>query len=159
MSRRARDPYTKDLLSWSPPEPVVRFAPDQVRAASFDQQLCKAMKVALADCGLSRDFVAERMSAYLGERVSVSMLNAYVSPARDTHQISTVRFMALVHVTKDRRLLELLADPFGWAVVDERYADAIREVEIAEKRDELDRQLELSRRNRRAGGKGTWRTG
>lgn len=153
MTRRIRDPHTRDLLSWRPPEPVVRFSPDQVRAASFDQALCKAMKVALADCGLSREIVAERMSDYLGERVSVSMLNAYVSPARDTHQISTVRFMALVHVTKDRRLLELLADPFGWAVVDERYADAIAEVELAEKREEIERQLQLTRMKRRAGAR------
>lgn len=153
MTRRARDPYTKDLLSWQPPEPVVRFAADQVRAATFDQAVCKAMKVALADCRLSREIVAAQMSAYLGERVSVSMLNAYVSPARDTHQISVVRFLALVHVTKDRRLLELLADPFGWSVVDERYADAIAEVELAEKREEIERQLQLKRMKRRQGAR------
>lgn len=153
MSRRARDPYTKDLLAWQPPEPVVRFAPDQVRAASVDQQLCKAMKVALFDSKLDRDWVAARMSDFLGERISLAMLNAYVSPARDTHQISVVRFLALVHVTQDRRLLELLADPMGWSVVDERYADVIAEVELAEKREEIDRQLTVRRMKRRSGGR------
>lgn len=153
MSRRFRDPHTKDLLSWVPPEPVVRFAEETVRAASLDQKLCKAMAVALKDCRLERAVVAERMSAFLGSPVSKSMLDAYVSPARDTHQISVVRFLALVHVTQDRRLLELLADLFGWCVVDERYADAIREVELRDKRDEIERQLQATRMNRRSGAR------
>lgn len=153
MSRR-RDPYTADLLSWQPADPVQRFAPDQVRAASFQQRLCKAMAAALKDCDLGdRGWVADRMSEFLGDRVSLAMLNAYVSPARETHQISVVRFLALVHVTRDRRLLELLADPFGWCVVDERHADAIREVELAEKRDEIETQLKLTRLKRRSGGR------
>ena len=125
MTRRARDPYTKDLLDWQPPEPVVKFPAEQVRAASLDQRLCKAMSLALKESAWSRETIASRMSEFLGERVSMAMLNAYVSPARDTHQISVVRFAALVHVTQDRRLLELLAELFGWSVVDERYADAI----------------------------------
>lgn len=153
MSRRTRDPHTQDLLSWQPPQPVVRFAEDSVRAASLDQRICKAMALALKECGLERAVVAERMSAFLGSTVSKAMLDAYVSPARDTHQISIVRFMALVHVTQDRRLLELLADLMGWSVVDQRYADAIREVELQEKRDEIERQLQLSRMKRRSGGR------
>lgn len=157
--KRRRDAYTQDLLSWQPPEPVQRFAPDQVRAATLDQRLCKAMALALKECDLVRDVVAERMSEFLGERVSLAMLNAYVSPARDTHKISVVRFVALVHVTRDRRLLELLADLFGWAVVDERYTDAIREVELAEKREEIERQLALTRMRRRAAGGRAWRSG
>jgi hypothetical protein len=158
MSRSRRDPYTADLLSWEPPEPVRKFAPEQVRAASLDQKLCKAMAVALKECGLDRYQVANRMSDFLGERVSEAMLNAYVSQARTTHQISVVRFAALVHVTQDRRLLELLAELFGWSVVDERYADAIREVELAEKAEEIGRQLQLTRQRRRTGGR-PWRGG
>lgn len=153
MSRRYRDPHTHDLLSWSPPEPVKRFAPDEVRAASLDARICKAMALALKECPWDRSYVAAQMSQFLGERVSEAMLNAYVSPARTTHQISLTRFMALVHVTKDRRLLELLADMMGWCVVDERYAEAIKEVELAEKRDEIERQLTLTRAKRRSGGR------
>ena len=153
MSRRGRDPYTKDLLSWQPPEPVVKFAADQVRAASLDQRLCKAMALALKECPFDRGVIADRMSDFLGEKVSLAMLNAYVSAGRPTHVISIVRFAALVHVTKDRRLLELLAELFGWSVVDERYADAIAEVELAEKRDEIEQQLRLTRLKRRSGGR------
>lgn len=151
---RYRDPHTEDLLSWQPPEPVRRFEPDQVRAASLDQRLCKAMALALKDCERGdRGWIADRMSEFLGERVSKAMLDAYVSPAREAHKISVTRFAALVHVTEDRRLLELLADLMGWCVVDQRYADAIKEVELAEKRDEIERQLALTRMKRRSGGR------
>lgn len=153
MSRRGRDTYTADLLSWRPPEPVVKFADDQVRAASLDQRLCRAMKLALKECRHDRAVIADLMSDFLGEKISLAMLNAYVSPGRPTHVISVVRFAALVHVTKDRRLLELLAELFGWSVVDERYADAIKEVELAEKRDEIEQQLRLTRLKRRSGGR------
>lgn len=153
MTRRSRDPYTADLLSWRPPEPVVKFDATQVRAASLDQRLCKAMALALKECRMDRGIVAERMSEFLGEKVSLSMLNAYLSAGRPTHVISVVRFAALVHVTQDRRLLELLAELFGWSVVDERYADAIREVELVEKKDEIDRQIQLTRMKRRSGGR------
>jgi len=153
MTRRARDPYTKDLLDWQPPEPVKKFEPMEVRGASLDARICKAIVVALRDTGLERWAIAAKMSDYLGERVSLAMLNAYASQARSTHTISVVRFVALVHATQDRRLLELLAEIFGWSVVDERYADAIKEVELAEKCEELDRQLTLTRMKRRSGGR------
>lgn len=153
MTRRARDPYTKDLLAWEPPQPVVKFPADQVRAASLDQRLCKAMSLALKESAWSRETIASRMSEFLGERISLAMVNAYVSPARGTHQINVVRFAALIHVTQDRRLLELLAELFGWSVVDERYADAIKEVELAEKAEEIGRQLQLTRMKRRSGGR------
>jgi len=153
MTRRIRDPYTKDLLSWQPPEPVKKFEPDQVRASSLDGRICKAIVVALRDCGLDRCDVAQTMTNYLGERVSTAMLNAYASPGRQTHTINVVRFVALVHATRDRRLLELLAELFDWSVVDERYADAIKEVELAEKREEIDRQITLTRMHRRSGGR------
>ena len=150
--RRYRDPHTADLLTWQPPEPVHRFAPEQVRAASLDQRLCKAMALALKECKRGdRGWIANRMSDFLGERVSKAMLDAYVSPAREAHKISVTRFAALIHVTQDRRLLELLADMMGWCVVDERYAEAIKEVELAEKRDEIERQLALTRLKRRTG--------
>jgi len=140
MARR-RDPYTQDLLTWQPPEPVERFDPKDVRAATLDAQLCKAMKVALAECGSSREDVANRMSVFLGQRVSPHMLNAYVSPGRDDHIINVVRFIGLIAATNDLRLLELIAEQFGRVVVDAKYMDVIEEVELAEKAEEINRRL------------------
>ena len=136
MARR-RDPHTADLLSWQPTTPVDRFDPQDVRGATLDAQLCKAMKVALTEAEGSREEIAAEMSRYLGQRVSPHMLNAYVSPARDDHIINVVRFIALIHATKDRRLLELIAELFGCVVVDAKYLDVIQEAELAEKREEL----------------------
>jgi len=65
------------------------------------------------------------MSAYLGEDVSENMLNAYASEARDEHIISLVRLIALIHATRDRRPLELIASMFGWAVIERRHLPAI----------------------------------
>ncbi len=49
------------------------------------------------------------MSRHLGRDVSLNMLNAYASVARDNHQISVSRFEALLAATKDGRLLEFFA--------------------------------------------------
>lgn len=146
---RRRDPYTADLLSWEPPQPVERFDPKDVRAATLDAQLCKAMKVALNECGSAREDIAYKMSVFLGRPVSQNMLNAYVSPGRDDHIINVVRFIALVAATGDRRPLQLLAEQFGCVVVDAKYLDVIEEVELAEKREEIDRRLQLKRAQRR----------
>lgn len=148
MARR-RDPYTADLLNWQPPEPVERFDPQDVRAATLDAQLCKAMKVALE--GRDRFAIAAEMSRYLGKHVSQHMLNAYVSPGRDDHVINVVRFIALIAATGDRRPLQLLAEQFGCVVVDAKYLDVIEEVELAEKADEINRRLQLKRAQRRGG--------
>lgn len=112
MTRRPRCPGTLDLLSWTPPVTSVRFAEEEVRAASLATQFCRAMTLAIKDSGKSRDEIAAEMSVYLGEDVSVAMLNAYTSEARESHTINVVRFLALIHATGDMRLLSLLTAPF-----------------------------------------------
>ena len=64
------------------------------------------------------------------------MIDAYASIARDDHVISTPRFMALLQVTADRRLLELLAEPAGWAVIERRYLPLIELAAVREREDE-----------------------
>jgi len=150
MARR-RDPYTADLLSWQPQAPIDRFDPQDVRGATLTAQLCKAMSLTLRESPESREHIAAEMSRYLGKHVSPHMLNAYVSAGRDDHTINVERFIALIHATRDRRLLELIAELFGWVVVDAKYLDVIQEAELAEKREEIDRQLALARGRRRGG--------
>ena len=108
-------PRQPDLLDWTPPEPVAAFAPEQVRGATLEARIARAVSVALQDCKLTRDEVAARMTGWLGTKVTVNMLNAYASVARGDHPIGLTRFIALVQATGDRRLLELLAEMFGWA--------------------------------------------
>lgn len=153
MARDRRDLLTPDLLSWQPPEPAVRFSDDQVRGATLNARICRAMAVALEECAATRDEIAERMGEYLGAKVSKAMLDAYVSPSRDTHTISIVRFAALVQATGDFRLLSLLPDLFGFAVVDERYVALIRATQMREKAEELEGMARAEERRARGIGR------
>ena len=141
-----------DLLAWRAPEIIARFADHQVRAASIAGRVCKAISAALDECGKPRAVVAESMSEFLGARVSKHMLDAYASQAREDHQISVVRFVALIHATGDRRLLELLADAFGWAVIERKYLPLIDLARVRERADELERTATAIRRDARAQG-------
>lgn len=154
MSRRRRSsPEQLDLLhDWKPSKPVLAFDPASVRGASIAVTISKAISQALKACGRPREQVAEAMGRYLDEEVSAHMLNAYAAEAKHEHIISVVRFLALIHVTKDRRLLELLAEPFGWAVIERRHLPAIELAEITERKAELEREADAVRRQLRKSG-------
>lgn len=141
-----------DLLSWKPPQTVLAFAAADVRGANLAARISRAVSVALRDCGQPRVRVAAAMSAYLGEDVSPAMLDAYASVGRDQHRISVPRMLALVHATNDRRLLELLAEPMGWAVIERRYLPLIEVAAIREQEDELRRRREALQRRARGDG-------
>ena len=151
MARRPTFPQP-DLLDWKPPVAVEAFEERRVRAASFSAKISLAVSEALKDCAFSRDEIAAEMSAFLGEDVSKAMLDAYASQAREDHRINVVRFLALVHATHDKRLLELLAGMFGWAVVDRKYLPLIELAAIRERADELDSQAAVLRRQARMNG-------
>lgn len=140
------------LLDWTPPATTVRFDDHLVRAATIRAQVCRAIAAALSDCKLSRDDIAQRMSEFLGERVSKAMLDAYASQAREDHAISLPRFLALVHVTQDRRLLELIAEMFGWAVIERRHLPLIELAAVQDRVDELKRNADALRRQAKRGG-------
>lgn len=148
----ARHPAQADLLDWQPPRTVARYAEEQVRAASIAGRVSRAVSAALRDSELSREDIAARMAAYLGEAVSTAILDAYASPAREGHRISVPRLMALLHATQDRRLLELLAEPMGWAVIERRYLPLIEVAAIREKEDELRRTRDALMRKARGDG-------
>ena len=142
-----------DLLTdWTPPEPTVRFADVRVRAAGILALLCRGISAALSDCGKPRAEIARRMSGFLGQTVSKNMLDAYASEARDDHTIGLPRFIALLHATRDRRLLELIAEPLGWAVIERRHVPLIKLAQVHEKTEELRRQADVLRRQARMGG-------
>lgn len=140
------------LLDWTPPQAALAFEERDVRAASLPARISRAVATALNESKLSRPAIAKAMSAYLGEDVSVAMVHAYASQARDTHRISVARFLALIHATGDRRLLELLAAPMGWAVIERRHLVLIDLAAAREREDALRRQREALTRRARAEG-------
>lgn len=101
MSKRARHPDQGDLFDVQHLFPV--RAPNTLpRALDFNRRLAIAMAEAIRLSPKSREAIAEEMTAILGYEdgsVTVSMLNAYTSAARETHTISLVRFIAFVRAT------------------------------------------------------------
>jgi len=80
------------------------------------------------------------------------MLNAWASEARDEHTIPLTRLIALLHATRDRRLLELLAAELGWAVIERRHLPMIELAAVQERQDALRRQADRLRYQARQGG-------
>jgi hypothetical protein len=153
MSRRRDVPGQMSLLDWLPPEPVVQFDERLIRANSFSGRLARAISISLETCDVPRAAVAARMSAMLERSLSVNMLNAYTSVAREGHQISVPRFDALVHATGDRRLLEFLAAPQGWAVIERRYLPMIELAAVSEQKKDLAQRERMLRRQAVRGGR------
>lgn len=126
------------------------FEEREVSGATLAARISRAVTVALRDCGKPRAQVARAMSAFLGETVSPAMLDAYASVAREGHRISLPRFLALIHATGDRRLLEMLAAPQGWAVIERRHLPLIEVAQIREQEDALRRHREILMRQARS---------
>ena len=148
-------PGQLDLLAWDPPQPVARFEPERVRGASHQQQIARAVGACLKDAeerGVGRDAIADAMTVFLGEAVSKHMLDAYASQARTEHVINLPRFMALLHATSDRRLLELIAEPMGWAVVERKHLAMIELAQLHEAQEVLRRRTDALRRQAKIEG-------
>lgn len=144
MVSRRPDPNQPSLLEWQAPQPVAAFEPARVRAATLHGQIARAVAECLRDAaaaGLAREAVAERMSGILGAKVTKTMLDAYASQAREEHGISLARFIALMQATGDRRLLELLAEPMGWAVIERADLPLIELAALQEHQDEIQRRM------------------
>lgn len=142
-------PEQLSLLGWTPPQAELSFEERDIRAATLDARIARAVAVALAECGKPRAAIAGEMSAILGEAVSANMLDAYASVARGQHRISVSRFVALMQATGDRRLLQLLAATMGWAVVEKRHLKLIEAAELREQEDFLRRRREAAMREAR----------
>lgn len=150
MAGRRRDDRTLDLLSWEPPELVERFDETTVRAASLRSRIAKAVSETLKSARMPRGQVAAKMSDWLGEDVSKNMLDAYASEAREEHTIPFLRVLALLHVTGDVRLLQLGAELFGHSVVDDKFLPWVEAGQLADKRDDIQRELDAARRRARS---------
>lgn len=145
-------PRQPDLLDWTPPATVRAFDPAQVRAAGWAGRIAKAVGIALKECRLPREKIAADMAAYAGQKVSLHMLNAWASEAREEHAIPLVKLLALIHVTRDRRLLELFAAEFGWVVIDRCHLPMIDLAHVHEQAHELRRRADRLRHQARSGG-------
>lgn len=148
MTRRStRDDKTLDLLGWQPPDVSAGFRDEtRVRAASLSHRISRSVSEILQDSGRPRAEIAAAMTDWLGDDVSEHMLNAYASPARETHSISLERAIALLHATGDARLLGDLLAPLGFAVIPDKYLGAIEEAMCDELMERVQQRKKLGRR-------------
>lgn len=148
---RPRDLKTLDMFSeWQPPEVVQRFEDVRVRASTLRQKLALGVAETLKGSDLERPDIAEKMADWLGEDVSKNLLDRYASQAAEEHVIPLLRLIALIHVTGDVRILQMIAEMFGHSVVEDRFLPWIEVGQLAEKKDEFDRAFDAARRNARA---------
>ncbi len=143
MPPRYRDPLTKDLFAWEPPQISVGYSAEVTGRGPLDSRISRLIGQALRDArdeGLTRAKVAARMSEYLHRPVSESMLNKWTSEGSEDHRIPMDAFIALVDATGAKALLGFAPGEFGLTVIESEYAEMIKLHLIREKRQELDAQ-------------------
>lgn len=109
-TRRRFCQSTPDLFNDDYTASIKRFDDHKIRAATPSGKMAKMVSTSLKECGQSREEIVEKMSAYLGKPLPKNMLDAWSS---EDHIINMVNFIALLHATGDRRLLQVIAEMFG----------------------------------------------
>jgi hypothetical protein len=140
---RHRDPLTKDLFDWQPPQVAVGYSEDVIGRGRLDNKIARLIAQALRDArdeGLARSEIARAMAGYLGRPISEAMLNKWSSEGSEDHRIPLDAFIALVHATGAKDLLGFAPGEFGMTVIASEYAEMIRLQMIRDKRQELEAQ-------------------
>tara|TARA_R110000787_G_scaffold26344_23_gene73738 strand:+ start:341 stop:805 length:465 start_codon:yes stop_codon:yes gene_type:complete len=152
MKKGSACPETLSLLDWTPPRLAVGFEDQsRVRAASLSQRIARSVSETLKDDERPREDIADAMTDYLGTEVPVATLNAYASPAREDHNITLERAIALLAVTGDARLIGDLIQPAGYAVIPVRFLAAIEEAMCADVIERAEARKRAARRNWKRG--------
>ena len=137
---RHRDPLTKDLFAWEPPQVAVGYSDDVMGRGPLDNRITRLIGQALRDArdnGMARARVSQRMTEYLRRPISEAMLNKWSSEGSEDHRIPLDAFIALVEATGARELLGFAPGEFGMTVIESEYAELIRLHLIREKMQEM----------------------
>lgn len=153
MARR-RDPLTKDLFTWEPPKVAVGYSADVIGRGRLDAKIARLISHALRDArdeqGMSRETVAQKISDFLGRKVSADMLYKWTSESSEDHRIPLDAFIALVHATGARDLLGFVPGEFGLTVIEDEYAELIEERLLIDHREEVDARIQMLAARRKA---------
>ena len=153
--KRYRDPLTKDLFAWEPPQIGLGYGAEVTGRGALDHKIARLIGHALREAredGLARSEVARRMTAWLGRPISEAMLNKWSSEGSEDHRIPLDAFIGLVHATGARDLLGFAPAEFGLTVIETEYADLIEERLLDEHIEEMQarrQMLAAKRRGRR----------
>ena len=142
MTKRRSSLDTAQLgFTFTPPLPARRDAD----LAGLDRVVAATVALALKDDPRSRHEIAGAVSALLDEPVTKAMLDAYASEARDAHNISAARLLALVAVTERFELLDSLLRRIGAAVLVGDELHAVRLGHLEAQRRRLDAEIKQMR--------------
>lgn len=110
--RSALDPGQLGF-TFDPPAPAQRASD----LAGLDRVIASGVACGLKQDPRCRRDIAAAMSRLLGEEVTLCMLDAYASEARDNHNISAARFFAFVAVTKRYDIMDHVLRRIGAAAL------------------------------------------
>jgi hypothetical protein len=142
MSPRKRRPSLDPAqlgFTFEPPKPATSAA----ELAGLDRFIAAGVGRALKEDARSRGEIAWAMSELLAEEVSRWMLDAYASEARENHNISADRFLALIAVTNRFDILDATVRRVGAALL---VGDEIKTAELGN----IDRQIAALRQRRKS---------
>jgi hypothetical protein len=139
MTPRKRPPPGQLGFTFDPPAPVA----DDAALAGFDRFIARSVARALKEDVRQRSAIAVAMTALLDEEISKFMLDAYASEARDNHNISADRFLALIAVTQRFDLLDVALRRIGAALL-------VGEEIITAELGNIDRQIAALKSRRRS---------
>jgi hypothetical protein len=97
---------------WSLAENLGRERDFRITRKSFAEEIALAIGLILKEDGRSRDVFAEDLTAFLGEKVSRAMLDAYASKARKEHSVPAQRLFAIVAISGRWDILDALISKF-----------------------------------------------
>jgi hypothetical protein len=142
MTRRLAPAPNQLAFTFDAPSPA-RQAGD---LAGLERMMSAAVARMLKEDPRSREEVAGRMSALLGEEISRWMLDAYASEAREAHHISAARFLALVAATDRFDVLDSAAIRIGARVLVGEEVHTARVGHLRAEKARIDAELRLAER-------------
>lgn len=124
-------------FTFDPPAPARREAD----LAGLDRVVAASVAAALKDDPRSRHEIAGAVSALLDDPVSKLMLDGYASEAREAHNISAGRLLAVIAVTERFDLLDALVRRIGAALLVGEELHAARVGHLQAKKRQIEQEL------------------
>ena len=152
MTKR-RDPLTRDLFEWTPPQVAIRYEEGVTGRGSRGNQISSLVARALRDArdeNKGRSEIAASMTRFLDRSISTTMLDKRASEASGEHRIPLDAFIALVHATDAKELLGFVPGMFGLTVIANEYADLIEDRLLEDHIEELQARRQMLSAKRKA---------
>lgn len=130
-------------FTFEPPAPARRAAD----LAGLDRVVAAQVALILKEDQRSREELAGATSALLAEPVTKSMLDAYASEAREDHNISAARLLALIAATERFDMLDALVRRIGAALLVGEELHAARLGHLQAQKQRIDEEIRKLRRD------------